>query len=119
MIWPSPLHVSCKRKLTWDAGQWVAARRVTARRSLRKEQKNVWQRTARWPQLLAQGTPAALSTAAQGMPLQGALARERRQAELLKQRQRAEQRVAGKRELQQKKQNRWQWDRLEPLEHSS
>ena len=35
--------------------------------------------------LLARGTPAALSTAAQGMPLQGVSARERRQAKLLKQ----------------------------------
>ena len=64
----------------------------------------------------ARGTPAARSTAAQGMPLQGALARERRQAKLLKQRQRAEQGVAKERGLQQRKRKRWRWDRYDPLE---
>ena len=48
--------------------------------------------------------------------MQGALARERRQAKLLKQRQRAEQGVAGERELQQRMRKRWRWDRYEPLE---
>ena len=66
--------------------------------------------------MLARGTPATLSTAAQGMLLQGALARERLQAKLLKQRQRAEQGVAGERELQQRMRKRWRWDRYEPLE---
>ena len=49
------------------------------------------------------GAPATLSTAAQGMLLQGGLARERLQAKLLKQQQRAEQGVAGESKLQQQK----------------
>ena len=66
--------------------------------------------------MLARGLPAARSTAAQGMPSQGVSARERRQAKLLKQRQRAGQGLAGERGLQQRKRKRWRWGRYDPLE---
>ena len=48
--------------------------------------------------------------------MQGAAARGRRQAKLLKQRQRAGQGLAGERELQQRKWKRWRWGRYDPLE---
>ena len=59
--------------------------------------KNVWGRAARGTiaqQLLARGRPAAHNTDAPGMTLQGASARERRQAKPLEQQQHSEQGVA-------------------------
>ena len=65
---------------------------------------------------MARGRPAGRSMRAPGMPLQGASARERRQAKPLEQQQHSKQGVAGGAEAAAKKQKRWRWDRYKPLD---
>ena len=61
-------------------------------------------------ELLAQGTPAAWITVAQGLPSQGALAMEMRQAKLLEQQQHLEQEVSSRGAgTAAKEAEKWQW----------